>query len=50
MLIYLDSKDLINIFEKSNPCDADQFETFLREGDHKLVFSMLNIFEIAEPR
>ena len=49
MLIYLDAKDLINIFEKSNPCSADQFDTMLREGDHKLVYSLLNIIEIAEP-
>jgi hypothetical protein len=49
MLIYLDARDLINIFEKSNPCSADQFDKILREGDHQLVYSWLNITEISEP-
>ena len=49
MLIYLDTKDLINIFEKYNPCSADQFDIILRQGDHKLVYSLLNIIEISEP-
>ena len=49
MLIYLDAKDLINIFENSNPCSADHFGKILREGDHKLVYSFLNIIEISEP-
>ena len=49
MLIYLDSRDLINIFEKSNPYSADEFDEILQEGDHKLVYSWLNIAEISEP-
>ena len=49
MLIYLDSRDLINIFEKSDPCAVDEFNRILREGDHKLVYSWLNIVEISEP-
>lgn len=49
MLIYLDSRDLINLFEKSNPCSADAFDEILLEGGHKLVYSWLNITEISEP-
>jgi hypothetical protein len=49
MLIYLDARDLINIFEKSNPCTADQFDKILREGGHQLVYSWVNITEISEP-
>jgi hypothetical protein len=49
MFIYLDAKDLINVYEQSNPCSADQFDKILREGDHKLVYSWLNITEISEP-
>jgi hypothetical protein len=49
MQIYLDAKDLINIFEKSNPCSSDQFDIILRQGDHQLVYSLLNIIEISEP-
>lgn len=49
MLIYLDSRDLINIFEKSNPCSIDDFDKILIEGGHKLVYSWLNIAEISEP-
>ena len=49
MLIYLDSRDLINIFEKSDPCSANELNGILRDGGHKLVFSWLNITEISEP-
>ena len=49
MLIYLDARDLINIFEKSYPCTADQFDKILLDGGHQLVYSWLNITEISEP-
>jgi hypothetical protein len=49
MLIYLDTRDMINIFEKSNPCSVVEFDEILLEGGHKLVYSYLNIFEISEP-
>jgi hypothetical protein len=49
MLIYLDSRDLINLFERSNPCSPDDFDEILRRGCHKLVYSWLNIAEISEP-
>lgn len=49
MFIYLDSRDIINIFEKSYPCSADDFDRILTDGDHKIVYSWLNIAEISEP-
>jgi len=49
MLIYLDSRDLIKLFEKSDPCSADDINKILVEGGHKLVYSFLNIAEISEP-
>ena len=49
MLVYLDSKDVINILEKAKPFSAEQFEKFLKGGKHKIVLSFLNIMEIAEP-
>lgn len=49
MLIYLDSKDLINILEKSEPLPADKFENFLKDGSHKIVLSFVTIMEIVEP-
>ncbi|MBU0480207.1 MAG: hypothetical protein KKG47_03780 [Proteobacteria bacterium] len=49
MLIYLDSRDLINLFEKSNPCSPNDFDKILIGGGHKLVYSWLNIAEISEP-
>ncbi len=49
MLVYLDSRDLINLFEKSKPCSPDDFDKVLLEGGHKLVYSCLNIAEISEP-
>lgn len=49
MLIYLDAKDLINIFEKSSPCSADQFKNILQQGKHKLALSVTTIMELSEP-
>lgn len=49
MKIYFDSKDLINIFEKSTPCSAGNLEKTLNSGGHELVLSFLTIMEISEP-
>ncbi len=49
MQIYLDSKDIINLLEKSDPCTTADFDDFLRNGNHELVFSFVNIMEISEP-
>jgi len=49
MLVYFDAKDIINIFEKSQPCSSDHLANILKRGGHKLVFSMTTIMEISEP-
>ncbi len=49
MLIYLDSKDLINILEKTIPLSVEQLDNFLKSDNHKIVLSFLTIMEIAEP-
>jgi len=49
MLVYLDARDLINIFEKSKPCSANEFQAQLETGKHELVLSFSNVLEIAAP-
>lgn len=49
MRIYLDSKDIIKLLEKSDPCTAGEFDEFLRQGNHELVLSFVTIMEISEP-
>ena len=49
MRVYLDTKDLINIFEKSCPCNTDQFHNLLRDKGHQLILSFVNIMEISAP-
>lgn len=49
MRIYLDSKDIIKLLEKSEPCTAEEFGNFLRTGNHELVFSFITIMEVSEP-
>lgn len=47
MKIYLDSKDIIDLFEKSKPCKVDEFDKFLRDNEHEIILSEISIFEIA---
>ncbi len=49
MKIYLDSKDIIDLFENSKPCSPDYFNKKLRANGHELVISAVNIFEFAAP-
>lgn len=49
MNIYLDTSDLINLFQKSNPISPDNFEKKLRTNRHEIVVSITNIFEISAP-
>lgn len=49
MRIYLDSKDIIKLLEKSDPCTTEEFDNFLRNGNHELVLSFVTIMEISEP-
>ena len=47
--IYLDSKDLIDLFEKSYPCSPDKFEYELNIYDAEIVLSSTNIEELSAP-
>jgi hypothetical protein len=49
MKIYLDSKDVIDVFQTGHPCSASVFHSYLSEGGHELVLSSYTIFEIAAP-
>ena len=49
MRICPDSKDLINIIEKSDPCSADYLESFMRTGRHQIVLSFMTVVEISGP-
>jgi hypothetical protein len=47
--IYPDSKDLIDLFEKSYPCSPDEFENELNINDAEIVLSSTNIEELSAP-
>jgi len=49
MLLYFDTKDLIDILENSKPFSSNKLEKILQKGDHNLVFSFISIMEISEP-
>lgn len=49
MKVYLDTKDLIDIFQNGNPYTADDLEKILRRGGHQLVISFYTICKISMP-
>lgn len=49
MLVYLDARDLIDVFEHGKPCTADRLECVFREGHHELVLSFSNVREVSAP-
>ena len=49
MNLYLDSKDIIDVFQRGHPCRASVFQKYLSDGGHQLVLSSYTIFEIAAP-
>lgn len=49
MKIYLDTKDLISIFEKSNPYTPEEFKNLLKSNGHELIISFLNVIELSRP-
>lgn len=49
MRIYLDTKDLINLFEKSIPCSPNEFQDIMAKGKHRLVLSLPLVIEISTP-
>jgi hypothetical protein len=49
MICYLDTKDLINILEHSQPIAAPDLERALAQGGHTLAISVETVMEIAAP-
>lgn len=49
MKVYLDSKDLIDIFEHSCPYNYQTFVQRLHQGNHTLVLSFANVMELSAP-
>jgi hypothetical protein len=49
MLVYFDTKDLINILEKGLPLSAAELHKRLSKSDHSLVLSLTTIMELSEP-
>jgi hypothetical protein len=49
MKVYLDSRDLINIFEHSKPCSHIEFIDKLTRGGYTLVLSLANVLEFSAP-
>lgn len=49
MLIYPDSKDLIDLVDHRTAIDFDDLQQKLAAGGHKIVFSLATIIEIAGP-
>lgn len=49
MKIYLDTKDLIRLFQESPASSIDMFEAKLRDGNHELILSFLSILELSAP-
>jgi hypothetical protein len=49
MICYLDTKDLINIVEHSQPIAAPDLERGLAQGGHTLAISVDTVMEIAAP-
>lgn len=49
MKLYLDTKDLINIFEHANPFSEGQLFQRLQQGSHQLAVSFHTVSELSAP-
>jgi hypothetical protein len=49
MLVYLDSRDLIDLLEHERPCTLEEFRRRLVSGKHQLVVSFSNVRELSQP-
>lgn len=49
MLIYLDTRDIISLFEKSKPVSTTEFNSILLKGNHRLVLSIVTVLEVSAP-
>ena len=49
MLVYLDTKDLINVLERSDPLSPEELASSLREANAQLALSFIAVAEISAP-
>lgn len=49
MRILLDSRDLINVVEHGQPIAAQDFDAYLRRGNHQNVLTFTNVRELSSP-
>jgi len=49
MRIFLDTRDLIPLLERRDPCDAKTFAGLLDRGGHQLVLTQTVVFELSAP-
>ncbi|HEX4810022.1 MAG TPA: hypothetical protein VH325_13880 [Bryobacteraceae bacterium] len=49
MRVLLDTKDVINLVQKSQPLSVSELDGILRKGRHEIVLSYVNITEIVAP-
>ncbi len=47
MLVYLDTKDLIEVLDRPRGTSADELEDVLRSGAHKLVVTLFGVLELS---
>ena len=49
MRIFPDTRDLINLLQYDQPTSAQRFEDYLLAGNHQIVLSFMNVWELAGP-
>jgi hypothetical protein len=49
MRVFLDTRDLIPLLERRDPCDAKTFAGLLERGGHQLVLTQTVVFELSAP-
>lgn len=49
MRVFLDTKDLISVLERGEPCDVNALGRSLVNGSHRLCISVANVRELAAP-
>jgi len=49
VLVYLDTKDLINVLERSEPVSPEELSSTLREADAQLALSFITVAEMSAP-
>jgi hypothetical protein len=49
MRLFLDTRDLINLLERGEPCSTEAFSSLLRSSGSVVVFSLTHLGELAAP-